>query len=217
MIGLILAGVIIGPNGLNLLARNASFVLFGTVGLLYIMFTAGLEIDLEDFKKNRQTSIIFGLASFFLPQILGMAAGFYLLDFKVAPSVLLGALLGSHTLLAYPAASKLGIAKSRSVTITVGGTIIADLFSLLVLAVIASAARGELNSFFWVKLLISLTIYGVVVIWGLPKIGKWFFRNVENESVSQYTFVLAAVFVTGFLAELAGLEAIIGAFLAAWY
>jgi Kef-type K+ transport system membrane component KefB len=214
IIGMILAGVVIGPNGLNLLERNSSFILFGTVGLLYIMFTAGLEIDMEDFKKNRKTSIMFGLTSFFLPQILGMAAGFYILGFGVPASILLGALLGSHTLLAYPAASKLGIAKSRSVTITVGGTIIADLFSLLVLAIIASAARGELGAGFWLRLVISLVIYSVVVIWGLPKVSRWFFRNVESESVAQYIFVLAVVFVTGFMAELAGLEAIIGAFLA---
>jgi Kef-type K+ transport system membrane component KefB len=214
IIGMILAGVVIGPNGLNLLERNASFILFGTVGLLYIMFTAGLEIDMEDFKKNRRTSVTFGLTSFLLPQILGMAAGYYLLGFGVAASVLLGALLGSHTLLAYPAASKLGIAKSRSVTVTVGGTIIADLLSLLVLAIIASAARGELGAGFWLRLVISLALYAVVVIWGLPRLGRWFFRNVESENVAQYTFVLAVVFVTGFMAELAGLEAIIGAFLA---
>ncbi len=214
IIGMILAGVVIGPNGLNLLERNASFILFGTVGLLYIMFTAGLEIDMQDFKKNRNTSVAFGLASFFLPQIMGMAAGYYVLGYGVPASMLLGALLGSHTLLAYPAASKLGIAKSRSVTITVGGTLIADLLSLLVLAVIASSARGELGGAFWLRLVVSLALYAVVVIWGLPRLSRWFFRNVESESVAQYTFVLAVVFVTGFLAELAGLEAIIGAFLA---
>jgi Kef-type K+ transport system membrane component KefB len=93
-----------------------------------------------------------------------MAAGYYVLGFGVAASVLLGALLGSHTLLAYPAASKLGIAKSRSVTVTVGGTIIADLLSLLVLAIIASAARGELDAGFWLRLVVSLTLYAVVVI-----------------------------------------------------
>ncbi len=214
LIGMIIAGVVIGPNGLNLLERNSSFILFGTVGLLYIMFTAGLEIDMEDFRKNRQTSIMFGLTSFFIPQIGGMVAGFYILGFGVASSILLGALLGSHTLLAYPAASKLGIAKSRSVTITVGGTIIADLLSLLVLAVVASSARGELGAGFWLRLVISLAIYSVVIIWGLPRLSRWFFRNVESENVAQYTFVLAVVFVTGFMAELAGLEAIIGAFLA---
>lgn len=214
IIGLILAGMLVGPNGLNLLQRDVSIVLFGTVGLLYIMFIAGLEIDLNDFKKNRNTSIFLGVVTFLIPQIAGTLAGYYLLGYGWAPSILLGGLLGSHTLLAYPIASKLGISKSRSTTITVGSTIIADLLSLLVLAVIAGAARGELNTEFWLRLVISLIIYVIVIVFGLPRLAKWFFRNVESEGVSQYIFVLAVVFATGFLAELAGLEAIIGAFLA---
>lgn len=214
IIGLILSGVLVGPNGLNLLQRDASVVLFGTVGLLYIMFIAGLEIDLNDFRKNRNPSIFLGLASFLIPQVGGLLAGRFVLGFDWPASVLLGGLLGSHTLLAYPVASKLGISKSRSVTVTVGSTIIADLLALLVLAVIAGSARGELNAQFWVRLGISLVIYLVVILWGLPRVAKWFFRNVESEGVSQYLFVLVVVFATGFLSKVAGLEAIIGAFLA---
>jgi hypothetical protein len=123
-------------------------------------------------------------------------------------------MLGSHTLLAYPIASKLGISKSRSTTITVGGTIVADLLSLLVLAVIADSARGQLNSAFWIRLGLSMAVYVFAIVWGLPRLGRWFFRNVQSEGVSQYIFVLAAVFATAFLAEVAGLEPIIGAFLA---
>ncbi|MDO1448894.1 cation:proton antiporter [Rhodocytophaga aerolata] len=214
IIGLILSGILIGPNGFHLLNRDISIVLFGTVGLLYIMFIAGLEIDMNDFKKNRNKSIIFGVLSFLVSQIFGFVAGYYFLKFSIPASILFGSMLGSHTLLAYPIASKLGITKSRSATITVGGTIVADLLSLLVLAVIADSARGQLNSAFWIRLVVSMAIYVFVIVWGLPRLGKWFFRNVQSEGVSQYIFVLAAVFATAFLAEVAGLEPIIGAFLA---
>jgi Kef-type K+ transport system membrane component KefB len=214
IIGLILAGILIGPNGFHLLNRDISIILFGTVGLLYIMFIAGLEIDMNDFKKNRNKSIIFGVLSFSVSQILGFIAGYFFLDFSMSASILLGSMLGSHTLLAYPIASKLGISKSRSTTITVGGTIVADLLSLLVLAVIADSARGQLNSAFWIRLIVSMAIYVSIIVWGLPRLGRWFFRNMQSEGVSQYIFVLAAVFATAFLAEVAGLEPIIGAFLA---
>src|SRR3954447_23201664 len=90
IIGLILAGVIIGPYGLNLLLRDSSIVLFGTVGLLYIMFLAGLEIDLEEFKKNRVKSLVFGLYTFSVPLVLGTFAAYYLLSFDLATSVLFG-------------------------------------------------------------------------------------------------------------------------------
>ncbi len=178
------------------------------------MCIAGLEIDMNNFKKNRNKSILFGILSFLVSQILGFTAAYYFLDFSLPASILVGSMLGSHTLLAYPIASKLGISKSRATTITVGGTIVADLISLLVLAVIANSARGQLTAAFWIRLGVSLIIYVFAVVWGLPRLGKWFFRNVESEGVSQYIFVLAAVFTTAFLAEVAGLEPIIGAFLA---
>src|SRR5688500_114300 len=109
IIGLIVAGIIIGPYGFNLLLRDSSIVLFGTVGLLYIMFTAGLEIDLEEFKKNRVKSFVFGLYTFIVPIILGTIAAYYLLNFDLPTSILLSSMFASHTLLAYPIASRYGI------------------------------------------------------------------------------------------------------------
>jgi Kef-type K+ transport system membrane component KefB len=126
IIGLIVAGVVIGPYGLNLLLRDSSIVLFGTVGLLYIMFTAGLEIDLEEFKKNRVKSFVFGLFTFSVPMVLGTLATYFLLGFELPASLLLGSMLASHTLLAYPIASRYGITRIRFVTLTIGGTIITD-------------------------------------------------------------------------------------------
>jgi Kef-type K+ transport system membrane component KefB len=213
LIGLIIAGAIIGPNGLNLMERDMSIILFGTVGLLYIMFLAGLEIDLADFKKNSKRSLVFGLLTFLIPMILGFLAGIYILEFSIPTSVLLASMFASHTLIAYPIVSKLGVAKNRAVNVTVGGTMITDTLALLVLAVIAGMQTGEINQEFWIRLGISVVGFGLVIMLGFPIIGRWFFKRFDD-NISQYIFVLGMVFLGSFLAELAGVEAIIGAFLA---
>jgi len=212
IIGLILAGVVIGPYGLNLLLRDSSIVLFGTVGLLYIMFIAGLEIDLEEFKKNRIKSLVFGLFTFIVPITLGTLAAYYLLQFNLPTALLFGSMLSSHTLLAYPIASRYGITRTRSVTLTIGGTIITDILALLVLAAIVGMYNGEITAAFWIQLIISSLIFAAIVFFIFPLIARWFFKKFDD-SVSQYIFVLAIVFLGSFLAEAAGLEAIIGAFI----
>jgi len=212
LIGLIIAGAIIGPNGLNLIARDMSIILFGTVGLQYIMFLAGLEIDLAEFKKNSSKSLIFGMLTFSIPMILGTVVGLYVLDFSMATSVLLASMFASHTLIAYPLISKLGVAKNRAVTVAVGGTMITDTLALLVLAVIAGMQTGEINQEFWIRLGFSVILFGLVVMLIFPIIGRWFFKRYDD-NISQYIFVLAMVFLGCTLAELAGIEAIIGAFL----
>jgi Kef-type K+ transport system membrane component KefB len=213
IIGLILAGVFIGPYGFNLLVRDASIELFGTVGLLYIMFIAGLEIDLTDFKLNKHKSITFGAITFFVPMILGSLAAFYFLNFNIASSILLASMFASHTLLAYPITSSYGINKAESVNITVGGTIITDTAALMVLAVIAGAAQGDLNAQFWIRLIISLIIFLSIIFWVIPFIGRWAFKKMEGQGEAQFIFALSVVFGAAFLADLAGVEAIIGAFL----
>ncbi len=212
IIGLIIAGVIIGPYGANLLLRDSSIVLFGTVGLLYIMFTAGLEIDIEEFKKNRVKSLVFGLYTFTIPMILGSLAAYYLLGFSVSAALLLASMLASHTLLAYPIASKYGITRIRAVTLTIGGTIITDILALLVLATITGIEKGEIGSIFWIRLIVSSIIFGCIIFLLFPVVARWFFKKFDDH-ISQYIFVLAMVFLGSFLAEVAGLEAIIGAFL----
>lgn len=212
IIGLIIAGVIIGPYGANLLLRDSSIVLFGTVGLLYIMFSAGLEIDLEEFKKNRVKSLLFGIYTFLVPIILGTIASYYFLGFNLPSSILVASMLSSHTLLAYPIASRYGINRSRSVTLTIGGTIITDILALLVLAAIVGMYKGEISIAFWIRLAVSSVIFAAIVFFVFPLIARWFFKKFDD-SISQYIFVLAIVFLGSFLAEVAGLEAIIGAFL----
>ena len=212
VIGLIAAGIVVGPYGLNLLRRDSSIVLFGTVGLIYIMFIAGLEIDLDEFKKNKYKSLVFGLFTFIIPMILGTLAGFYVLNYDLPTAILLAGMFSSHTLLAYPIASRYGVARIRSVTLTIGGTIITDILALLVLATIVGITKGELTTMFWIQLGISTIIFAAIVVFIFPLIARWFFKKFDD-SISQYIFVLALVFLGSFLDEAAGLEAIVGAFL----
>lgn len=234
IIGLILAGLVLGEHGLNILSRDESFRLFGAVGLLYIMFLAGLEMDLSDFKKNRKVGIFFGLATFLMPMVLGSVSGYFLLDYLWGKSVgdstvewsnsivgnyylyitsiLLASMYASHTLISYPIVGRFGVAKNRSVSITIGGTMITTTLSLLLLAVIVSMAKGQVNSGFWIKLVVSILVFAAVVMLAFPKLAEHFFKYTED-SILQYIFVLAMVFLGGFLAELAGLEPIIGAFM----
>lgn len=211
IIGLILAGVITGPYGLNLLRRDSSIVLFGTVGLLYIMFLAGLEIDMGEFRKNRNKIIVFGLSTFLLPLVIGSLASYYILGYSFLSSVLLASMFSTHTLISYPIASRYGISRSRAVTLTVGGTMITDILALLILAAVAGVTKEEASSGFWVTLGLSSLVFVAIVFFLFPPIIRWFFKRFDD-SVSQYIFVLAIVFLSAFLAEAAGIEAIIGAF-----
>lgn len=212
LIGLIIAGAVVGPNGLGLLARDATIILLGTVGLLYLMFLVGLELDLHEFNRHRNHSIIFGLLSFALPQAVGTGLSL-LLGYGLAPSVLLGAMFASHTLLAYPIASRLGIVKTGAVTTVLGATLITDMLALLVLAIVSGSREGGIGLGFWAELLGLLTVYVAAVMWGVPKIGRWFFRRVQSDGTAEFIFTLAMLFVFAFLAELAGIEPIIGALL----
>ena len=212
LLGLIIAGAIVGPKGFGLIERDSGIILSGTAGLLYIMFLAGLEIDLQDFKKNSKKSLVFGMFTFLIPMFLGILAGLYLLEMTVLSSILMASMFASHTLIAYPLISKLGIAKNRAVNITVGGTLITDTLALLVLAIIMGSTKGEVNLGFWVKLISSLAVFAAVIVFIFPRIGRWFFKKYTDNS-SQFIFVLVLVFSGAAMAELAGVEAIIGAFL----
>lgn len=214
IVGLILAGILIGPNALNILDRSDTIVLLGTAGLLYIMFIAGLEIDLHRFKKYRSHSFIFGSATFLIPQVVGTVMALLFLDFSWAAAILLASMFASHTLVPYSIVSRMGLAKSRSVTTAVGGTIVTDTAALLVLAIVAASTRGELNAAFWLTLVVSLSVYVSVVWWGLPRLGRWFFNAVPSEGIAHFVFVITAVYLCAYFAEVAGVEAIIGAFLA---
>jgi Kef-type K+ transport system membrane component KefB len=214
IIGLIISGVIIGPFGLNFLEKNSAIDLFSTIGLLYIMFIAGLELDINDFKINKYKSLLFGFLTFFIPLAIGYPVLRYGLGYDVNASFLTASMFSTHTLVAYPIVSRLGIAKNQAVAIAVGGTILTDTAVLLILAVIIGNSQGDLDSGFWLRLLVSIAIFSAIMFYLIPIIAKWFFQKLESEKHSHYIFVLSVVFFAAFLAEVAGLEKIIGAFVA---
>lgn len=213
ILGLIIAGALVGPHGFNLLERDSGIVLSGTVGLLYIMFQAGIEIDISDFKRNAFKSSFLGLAGFLIPMILGTFAGMFVLDFTFTTSVLMASMFASHTLITYPIVSKLGLTKNRAVNITVGSTLITNILALLVLAIVVGMTTGNINSWFWIKLVALFFVFTLIILVIFPLIARWFFKRV-NDNVSQYIFVLVMVFLGAVLLQIAGIEAIIGAFLA---
>ena len=213
IVGLILAGVIVGPEGLGLLERGSNIILLGTIGLLFLMFMAGLETSLDDFKENGDKAIIFGLATFIAPMAIGTAA-MMLLGYGWLAAILVASCFASHTLLALPVLNKLGIMRSSAVNVTLGGTLITNVLALLVLAVVVKAYEGELSLSFWLFLIPALIIYTFATLWGVPKIGRWFFHKFGHDESAEFIFVLATLFVVSYVAGLIEVEPIIGAFLA---
>ncbi|MEX0744013.1 MAG: cation:proton antiporter [Phycisphaeraceae bacterium] len=214
LVGLIIGGAIVGEAGLGLIARPGTMDLLGTVGLLYLMFAAGLGLDLAQFSRQRHRSVMFGLVSFLIPQTLGVAAGIYILDFGLVPAVLLGSIVASHTLLALPIAKRIGITRNTAVTMATGGTIVTDALSLTVLAVVAALASDETSAMFWVTFPLLVGAYVVAMIVGLPLLGRWFFRHVQREANTEFVFLLVVLFISAALSDAVGLAPIIGAFLA---
>jgi Kef-type K+ transport system membrane component KefB len=213
LVGLILAGIVIGPHGSNLLARDQAITLLSTAGLLYVMFVAGLEIDLAMFRRHRSQSIVFGILCFLIPGSLGVATG-RLLGFDWPAALMLGAVISPHTLLAYPLASRLGLAKRMAITTAVGGTMLTDTLALMVLTVVAGGTTGALTGWFWLRTVGALLGFGAAILWGVPKVGNWFFKTASLSRDQEYAFVLTILFATGAIAKLLGIEPIVGAFLA---
>ena len=213
IIGMILAGVAIGKYGFNILERDSSFELFGKVGIYYIMFLAGLEMDLENLKKNIGRALVFGALTFIIPFAIGMAVGMYVLNFSIGASLLLSCILASHTLVAYPIVGRYGLSSKASVSISIGGTMFALTIALFALAGVSGMFKGELDSSSWILFMLKCIVYCVFVFMVFPRFARWFFRTYED-NVMQYIFVLSLVFLSAALAELAGLEGIFGAFLA---
>ena len=212
IIGMILAGVAIGEYGFNILERDSSFELFGKVGLYYIMFLAGLEMDMEDFKKNKTKGIIFGLLSFAIRFGIGTWCCIRFMGFGITTSLLMGCMFASHTLISYPIISRYGLSKLRSVNITIGGTVIVDTLALIGLAIIGGMYKGDSSGIFWVSMGIKVTLLTAFIIIFFPIIARRFFRNY-SDNIMQFVFVLAMVFLGAGLMQFVGMEGIIGAFL----
>jgi Kef-type K+ transport system membrane component KefB len=214
IIGLFIAGVIIGPHGFNVLEKDSAVDLFSTIGLLYIMFIAGLELDINEFKANQNKSFLFGFLTFIVPLGIGFPVCHYVLGYDFNASFLTASMFSTRTLVAYPIVSKLGKAKNQAVAITVGAAVLTDTAVLIIFAIIMGNHAGTLHADFWIRLLGYLTIFSAIMLLLIPRIGKWFFSVLESEKHAHYIFVLAVVFFAAFLAEVAGVEPIIGAFVA---
>ena len=213
IVGMILAGVLVGEHGLNILARDSSFELFGKVGLYYIMFLASLEMDMEGLKKNRTRGITFGLITFLIPAVLGYAAGHWLLHLRWEASLLFSCIIASHTLIAYPIVGRYGLSRHDCVTVATRGTMIALLLALFTLAGISASAEGDVSARFWVTFLLKCALYCLLIFFVYPRITRYFFKHY-SDNVTQFTFVLVLLVLSAALSELAGLEGLFGAFLA---
>lgn len=214
LLGLLIAGVALGANGLNVLSTESETMkLLSDIGLVYLMFVAGLEVDLEQFQATRNRSLGFGLATFLVPLIVGTIVG-RLFGFGWNGAILIGSLFASHTLLAYPIISRLGVINNEAVTVTIGATIFTDIGALLVLAVCIGIHEGDFTTVKLVTLLLSLVLYSALILFGFSWLGREFFRRSGDEEGNQFLFVLLVVFVSAVGAELIGVEKIVGAFLA---
>ena len=213
IIGMILAGLLIGPNGLNILDRDDSFELFGEVGLFYIMFLASLEINMQEMKQAKGGALLMGLAVFAIPIGLGMLANTFILKYdNLMTSILLASMYASYTLISYPIVARYGLSRLRCVNFVVGGTVITDTLTLFVLAIIVGVSRGEANVWFVLLMFVKLIAVGAIIIFLFPRIARYFFRNY-NDSVIQYIFVMMLLFLGAGLMKLAGMEGILGAFI----
>jgi Kef-type K+ transport system membrane component KefB len=214
VVGFIIAGVAVSPHGFNILQKNSAVELFSTIGLLYIMFIAGIELDLKDFTKKKHKSLVFGMLTFTIPILIGLPVCYYLLDYSLITSILTSSMFATHTLVAYPIASKYGVTKNEVVGVAVGGTILTDTTVLIILAIIMGSVKGGLNVLFWVRLTVSIILFCMIEFLVVPRVAKWFFARTDNEKTSHYVFVLLMVFLSAFLSQLAGIEPIVGAFAA---
>lgn len=210
----IISGIIVGPYGLNILSRDASIELLGTIGLLYLMFVAGIELDVEKLKISKKHSIIFGISTFIFPFFLGMLVCTYLFQLNFKPSILIAIMFSTHTLIAYPIVRKLSVHRDISVLTAVGGTIITDTLVLVILSIITNSFRGETISLQIVQLVILFGGYLLFIFYSYPRISAWFFKHIKRDRPVHFLYILFMVSVSSVLAKLIGIEPIIGAFVA---
>ena len=212
IIGMVLAGVLVGKYGLNILGRDASFELFGRVGLFYIMFLAGLEMDMEGLKKNRNRVVVFGMLTFLIPFAMTYFMGVSLLGYLPLASLLLAAIMASNTLIAYPIVGRYGLTRHTSSTLSVGSSMMALFMALIVMASIVNSFHGNGGILFWLLFILKFVVYCVGLIMVIPRVTRWFLRRY-SDAVMQFIFILAIVFLSAALSDAVGLEGIFGAFM----
>ena len=212
IVGFILAGIVIGPSVLDIVGESPTIKILGSLGMLYIMFQSGSEMDINDFKQYKYRSLFFGLCTFFIPFGLGLITSRYLLPYGWLPGLLLGAMYGSHTLMTYPIVSRYGVQKNVAVNITVGATMVAIILSLVVLAVVEGWSRSVRSITEYAIQLSLVVVFLVSVLWLFPRLARIFFKRYRDP-ISEFVVVMLMLVGSALLADLAGLEGILGAFL----
>jgi Kef-type K+ transport system membrane component KefB len=212
IVGIILGGIAIGPHGLGLLMVEDRIGFLSTIGLIYLMFNAGLEVDLHQFIRVRNRALVFGALTFSLPLVLGMGLG-WLLGLDWLGMILLGSAFSSHTLLAFPILVQLNATRNEAIAVTVGATVMTDIAAFVVLAIVLGVSAGDLDPAYFLRLALLLILFVAVMILGLPRLGKFFFQRFSGRAL-EFQFVLVTLFIAASIAELIGIHEVIGAFLA---
>ncbi len=213
IIGMVLAGVTLGKYGFDILERDKSFEILGKVGLYYIMFLASLEMDMEGLKKNMKRIGIFGFLTFIIPFTMMYLVGISILHYTPATSLLLSCIMASNTLIAYPIVVRYGLQRKPSVTLSVGGSMLSLLLSLVVLAALEAAHNNTASTWFWLLFIAKFILYCAIVIMIIPRLSRWFLRRY-SDAVMQYIFVMSMMFMSAALSEAVGIDGIFGAFMA---
>ena len=212
IIGIIIGGMLIGPHGFGLMEAGDRIEFLSTIGLVYLMFSAGLEVDINQFLRVRGRALVFGMITFIFPQLMGMGLG-YILGLDFLGMILLGSAFASHTLIAFPILTKLGVTRNEAIAVTTGATVLTDIGAFVVLAVVLGAKSGGISAGYFVQLIISLTIFALAIVFGLPRLGKFVFKRISGRAV-EFQFVIVTLFISAFVAELIGVHEVVGAFLA---
>ncbi len=214
IIGLIVSGIIIGPAGFNIIEKNQAIDLFATIGLLFLMFIAGLDLDQQQFRRTRHKSLLFGFLTYSIPFATGLPVCYYLLDYNLITSLMISNMFATHTMVSYPVVSRLGLTRNEAVAVATGGTIITDTLVLFVLAVISGTVTGGSGYGQYVRLILSFIAFLLFLVYVVLPVSRWAFRRLEDDNNSQFVYTAFVVFVCAALAMAAGLEPIIGAFAA---
>jgi Kef-type K+ transport system membrane component KefB/nucleotide-binding universal stress UspA family protein len=213
IVGIIIGGMLIGPHGFGLMQESDRIEFLATIGLVYLMFSAGLEVDIHQFMRVRSRALVFGLITFAFPQVMGMGLG-SILGLNWLGMVLLGSAFASHTLIAFPILTKFGVTRNEAVAVTIGATVLTDIGAFIILAVVLGAkSGGGITIGYFVQLLVLLVIFTAAIIFGLPRLGKIIFQKLAGRAV-EFQFVIVVLFIAAFTAELIGVHEVVGAFLA---
>lgn len=214
IVGLALAGILVGPKALNLIALDSTIEFLGNIGLMYVFFVAGVEIDLTQLRKERASTLLFYAFTFGLPFAVGITTGLTIFGMGFLSALLFGCIFSSYTLISYPIVSKLGLTRQRAVVAAVSAVILTDTTTMLILGAVARATHGGGNWIEWLRMIIPVAVWAAGSILLVPRIAGLFFKKVKPDGTIEFVFALALVFLCAFTSRIAGLEPIIGAFVA---